>query len=69
MALLWLKFAYFEAPELRLEDSNLDDPLGIGSLAYTSATAASLIIEMQYNRTSRSFDEYRMRAFQNFDVL
>ena len=41
--LVWLKFAYFEAPELRREATNLDDPLGIGSLTYIGATATPLI--------------------------
>ena len=52
MALVWLKFAYFEAPELRREATNLDNPLGIGSLAYIGATATPLIFR-SWNPTER----------------
>ena len=52
MALVWLEFVYFEAPELEREGTNLDNPLGIGSLAYTGATAAPLIFR-SWNPTER----------------
>ena len=46
MALVWLEFVYFEAPELKREGINLDHPLGIGSLTYIGATAAPLSFEV-----------------------
>ena len=70
MALVWLEFVYFEAPELKREATNLDTPLGIGSLAYTGATCRSThISKLESDRTSRSFDEYRTGVFLNFDGL